>query len=107
MSITFDNLASRLRELRESQNLLQKQLASKLDVNINTIQNCESGTSDPSLHTLHQYKEYFGISYDELLEGEQPLMDTQLLCLTTKLSSEQKECLYRLIHSFCPEDHPQ
>lgn len=104
---TFYNLASHLRELRESQSLLQKQLACELKVSINTIQNCESGLSDPSLRILRKYKEYFRISYDELLEGEQPLMDTQLLLLITKLSSEQKECLCRLIYSFLPEDHPQ
>lgn len=104
---TYENLQKRLTELRKSRGLSQKELANKLGVSINTIQNCENGLCEPSLDTLRRHKQFFQISFDELIDGNLPLEDAQLLSMISILPIEQKQALINMILAFHPNDVTQ
>lgn len=59
--------ADRLRELRTQRNLTQFELASKLDVNKQTISQYERGVRRPDLESLSALCDYFNVSTDYML----------------------------------------
>jgi len=60
-------LGERIKELRKSRNLLQKQLAEVLNVTSDAIIRFESGVRRPSLDNLIILADYFGVSLDYLV----------------------------------------
>ena len=67
----------RLRELRKKKNLSQQGLAIELKkiVNLNisreALSNYECGARNPSLDTLNKLSQYFNVSIDYLINGEE------------------------------------
>lgn len=59
----------KLRELRKSHKLTQKQLADILETNNSSICDWECGRSQPDLETLVKLAHLFHISLDELLDS--------------------------------------
>jgi len=57
----------RVKNLRVSNNLTQKQLAEVLKIQPNSVQRIEYGTARPSLDTLIALADYFNISLDYLI----------------------------------------
>lgn len=57
----------RLKALRESLNMSQKELATALSVTQGTVGNWESGSREPSFDTLVKLSDYFNCSTDYLL----------------------------------------
>ena len=57
----------KLKELREEKKLLQKQLASELDVSQVTIARWETGTREPSFDDLIKVAKYFNVTTDYIL----------------------------------------
>lgn len=57
----------KLKELREEKGLLQKQLATELDVSQGCIGKWETGTREPSLNMLIKIAKYFNVTTDYLL----------------------------------------
>ncbi|MGD9678394.1 MAG: helix-turn-helix domain-containing protein [Vulcanibacillus sp.] len=60
----------RLKELRESKKLNQKELGRELNVAQNTISNWEKGIREPDSEMLHRLAKFFKVKIDELLTGE-------------------------------------
>ncbi len=58
---------SRLKELRNSKGLTQKQLAKELNVTDDSIFSWEKGRSQPSIENLIMLCKFFGVSSDYLL----------------------------------------
>ena len=68
----------RIRELRESKSLQQKELAIDLGVTQPTISDWESGRKIPSAKNTAKLADYFGVSVDYLLGREEtPAPETQ------------------------------
>ena len=61
-------ISENIKNLRIEKKLTQKELANELNVSLKTISHWESGYSEPSIIFLKKLKEYFNISYDELLD---------------------------------------
>jgi len=59
-----------IKELREQQNMTQKELADRLQVSFQTISKWENGKSLPDLEMMSNLCQIFGISINELLSGE-------------------------------------
>lgn len=57
----------RIKELREENNLTQKELASKLGVSNSTVCDWEKGRSQPDLETLKRIACFFEVKTDYLL----------------------------------------
>lgn len=72
-------LATVLKQLREENGLVQKELAAELHVSNGTISNYESGIHSPSLDTLCAIADYYGVSVDYLLgRTESPYAEKEL-----------------------------
>lgn len=107
----------RIKELRKSMNMLQGDLAKKINVSQATVSGWENGTFEPSGEALYRLATLFGVSIDYLLgysdnkgisptkiDEEEPtqeewdsLTDTQKLIieLMGKMSPEQQDELVR------------
>lgn len=59
-------IGEKLRELRESVNLTQEQLAEKLNSSSNYISNLEGGNRGLGPDMLRRYVDFFGLKEDEL-----------------------------------------
>lgn len=70
--------------LRNEKGILQKELASYLNVSISTVSNYEKGIHSPDLNTLCRLADYFGVTADYLLERNNFRYDPQ--ALSTPLS---------------------
>lgn len=85
-------LPSRLKELRQSMNLRQEQLARLIGVERSTISSYESNMRQPSLETLSRIADVFGVSTDYLLGR------TDHLSLNSfDLEGEDAAMLYKLV----------
>jgi transcriptional regulator with XRE-family HTH domain len=60
-------MGERLAELRDEHGLHQKELASVLGVEAQTVSYYERGKSKPSLSVVEKMAEYFGVSMDYLM----------------------------------------
>ena len=61
----------KLQELRKSKNLTQEELASTLFVSRTAISKWESGRGYPSIDSLKALSNFFGVTIDELLSGDE------------------------------------
>lgn len=61
---------NKLKKLRESEGLLQKELADKLNISTSTIGMYEQGRRDPDYTTLKKIANYFNVSIDYLLDND-------------------------------------
>ena len=62
----MNKFSQRLKELREENKLLQKQLASELGVSQVTIARWETGSREPSFDDLIRIARYFSVTTDFL-----------------------------------------
>lgn len=62
-------LGRRIKELRNSKNLTQEELAQKLDANRPTLSNWELDRTQPGYTMLKKVAEFFEVSTDYLLNG--------------------------------------
>lgn len=60
----------RLRYLRESKGLTQKDIANEIDIGLHTYQRYEYGEREPQLSTLAALADYYDLSLDELVGRE-------------------------------------
>lgn len=63
-----DNLAM----LRKQAGVSQAELAAAIGVSRQAVSKYENGTSEPDIAKLTQLKQYFDVSFDQLLDGAQP-----------------------------------
>ena len=61
-------IAENIKSLRIENNLTQNELALKLNVSLKTISHWESGYTEPSIMIIKKLKEFFKVSYEELLD---------------------------------------
>ena len=57
----------RIKELREKKGLLQKEVATNLNIGLSTLSQYETGSREPDYNTLVKIAEYFNVSTDYLL----------------------------------------
>lgn len=61
------NLSERLKELRKSKNMTQKQMAEALQITLRQYQRYESGNQTTTLENLIKMADFFGVSLDYLV----------------------------------------
>ena len=88
------NLGERLTKLRKSKGLSQEQLAEELDLTRQTISKWELGQSAPDIDYLIKLSNYFGVTTDYLIKGNQPnnISPSDITCL----KSNDDECVEAL-----------
>ncbi len=65
--IRLDNFGNRLRKLRESEGLTQKQVAADIQCSCKVLSNYELGKREPDFDTLVKLSDYFNVTTDYLL----------------------------------------
>ena len=68
MAIKFNE---NLKKARKSKGLTQKALSEKLGVALSTVAMWETGSRQPDYHMLNRIADFFGISFDDLLEDKE------------------------------------
>ncbi|WP_308588679.1 helix-turn-helix transcriptional regulator [uncultured Oscillibacter sp.] len=63
----MNHFAKKLKELRSSRRIYQRELAEYLQVSIGTYQNYEKGIHEPNIDKLIALADYFKVSLDELV----------------------------------------
>ncbi len=86
------NMGEKLRSLRLSKNLTQKQLADRVGLAVSAVSSYESGNRYPSFETLIKLSRIFHVSTDYLLGlSEKRSIDI------TGLTDEETELISRLV----------
>lgn len=63
------NFSENLKSLRKAAGLTQKQLSSMLKVALSTVAMWETGNRQPDYNMLKKIADFFGVSFNDLLEG--------------------------------------
>lgn len=98
-----------IRSLRESVNMSQKELSITMRVSQPTISDWENGKTIPSIKNMVRLAEIFGITVDELMEGnainsaneEQLKMDAmrdEAFQIMKDMSEAEQKQVYQFIH---------
>ncbi len=107
------NFNERLKKLREERGIYQKDVAKAIGTSVVSISYYEKGTKSPGRETLIKLADYFGVTTDFLLYGnESSLTDIEkefpegisiLRRATKELTKEQREQLARFMKTFISE----
>ena len=62
------DFSNNLKQLRQLNNLRQKDLADKLNITLKTISHWETGYTEPSLLQLEMLSNFFNVTIDELVK---------------------------------------
>lgn len=112
------SIAEKLKYIRESKGVYQKELASYLRVSIGTISNYETGVHKPDLGTLGKIADFYEVSTDYLLERtnvplptkkaplKQPIPLERLFADVAQLSPENREAV-RMFEKYLQENELQ
>ncbi len=92
--------SKRFKQLRQTQELTQVQLAEKLGVKKQSVSNWENDNIMPSVEMLTKIADYFHVSTDYLLGREETLTDGIASVDVTGLTVQQKEHLCAIIEDF-------
>lgn len=67
-SQVLKNFSNNLSKLRQERNLLQKDIAEKLDIPVSTYANWEQGRREPSIQDIYKILKAFEIDANELFD---------------------------------------
>ena len=81
----------KLQQLRKQKALTQEELAQRLYVSRTAISKWESGRGCPNIDSLKAISEFFGVSIDELLSGD------ELLCIAEENIRQNKKHVRDLV----------
>lgn len=101
----MSDFATRLRELRKSNNVSQQKLSKYLNFGYTAIANYESGRNQPSLDTVKKIAQYFDVTVDYLIgasdypkrESDITDKESELLGIFRRINEEEKEALLKII----------
>lgn len=85
----------RIKELRLSKNLSQKELAEILGCNQTAVGKYERGQLEPNITTLNQLADFFGCSIDYLVGREDDFGNVSISSSPSDLSKDEKTLLER------------
>ena len=101
MSVNYEALGLRIKELRNHFGFSQDQLADKLSITRSYLAKIESGNRYPSLDILIMIAELFNITLEELLSERYSdsflLSETDFRTLLSNCNSEELKALLRIL----------
>ena len=95
----LNNVAEKIRYLRDKHGLTQTDLAKRLGISRSAVNAWEMSLSSPSLANVVELSQIFHVSVDTLLSE-----DDRVFIDVTRLSSQERELVLRLIACFRKED---
>lgn len=96
-------IGNKIKELRKIKNITQADLASALDVSIDTIKNWEQGYNYPTIDKLYNLANFFNCNYDFLFGNQQqPVKNIEDISKHTGISYNSVQKLIQLQKSENP-----
>lgn len=71
---TMNSVGAKISELRKKHNMTQMELADKMNISFQAVSNWERGNSMPDIGKLPELAQLFGVTIDELLGEESPVI---------------------------------
>ena len=72
LDFKLQEMAARIRELREIEGMTQEQMASETGVTLSEYQACETGQSDLNFAFIYRCAQIFGVDVTDIIEGTSP-----------------------------------
>lgn len=72
LDLKLQEMAGRIRELREIEGLTQEQMAEETGVSLEEYQSCETGRSDLNFAFIYRCAQIFGVDVTDIIEGASP-----------------------------------
>ena len=72
LDFKLQEMAGRIRELREIEGLTQEQMAAETGVTLSEYQACETGQSDLNFAFIYRCAQIFGVDVTDIIEGTSP-----------------------------------
>ena len=72
LDFKLQEMAGRIRELREIEGLTQEQMAAETGVTLSEYQACEAGQSDLNFAFIYRCAQIFGVDVTDIIEGTSP-----------------------------------
>ena len=70
----MNSVGAKISELRKKHNMTQMELADKMNISFQAVSNWERGNSMPDIGKLPELAQLFGVTIDELLGEESPVI---------------------------------
>ncbi len=77
--INVNKVSATIKKLRVEKNINQEQLAEQLHVTRQAVSNWETGKTQPDIETLTRIAEYFGVSAEYLIYGQEPVKESDAI----------------------------
>ena len=100
------NVGANIKKLREQMGLLQKQVASDLDIGYTNYNKLENGVREPSVAELQKLSKLFGISVDQIINLDESVphevtmedkSSVEQLDLIKQLDEDDKNTVFKII----------
>ena len=92
------NFGQRLRELRETKNLSQSQVARRLSITRASVSGYENEIATPSVEVLYKFALLFGVTTDYLLG-----LDKRKVIVIDALTKRQEDIIKDIVHTLLVE----
>ena len=79
LDLKLQEMAARIRELREIVGLSQEEMARLTDVDLAEYQRCEDGESDLNFAFIYRCAQAFGVDVTDIVEGSSPRLSNYTL----------------------------
>ena len=99
-SINNEEVGKRIKEIRESNNLTQEQMAEILKVTTNAVRDYEKGNYGISKDVMLLIRQNFNVSIDYLLFGENTDMEKLFFLLENASENDKMKVLAHLMRYF-------
>ena len=99
-SINNEEVGKRIKEIRESNNLTQEQMAEILKVTTNAVRDYEKGNYGISKDVMLLIRQNFNVSIDYLLFGENTDMEKLFFLLENSSENDKMKVLAHLMRYF-------
>ena len=76
LSVKISEMAARIRELREIENLTPAQMAGKTDVSVSEYLSCERGEQDLTFAFLYRCALALNVDVTDIIEGKSPTLQS-------------------------------
>lgn len=107
MSIKYEKLGKRIREIRNQESITQEKLAEKLNKTSNYISNIERGKSKPSLETIIDICNALNVTTDQVLADSvyaaKDVLNDDIARLIKKCTHEDTMLILSLIEAVVRE----
>ena len=100
------SVGENIKNLRKKNNLMQQELAEKLNISHATVSSWEVGRTEPNMDMIEKMAKVFDCEKTELIDGKPSASDKKVIEIAVKISNltpEQRKNVLEYIDFLCRE----